>query len=80
MEITQIHQKIYEIRGHKVMLDYDLAELYQIENKRLKEAVKRNIERFPSDFMFTLTKEEYDSLRSQFATLKNLLHSLPFES
>ena len=53
------------------MLDFDLAEMYGMENKRLKEAVRRNINRFPSDFMFQLTKEEYHSLRSQFATLKN---------
>jgi hypothetical protein len=70
MEIAQIHQKIYEIRGQKVMLDYDLAEIYEVENKRLKESVKRNVERFPLDFMFALTKEEFDSLRSQIATLK----------
>jgi hypothetical protein len=59
MEIAQIHQKIYEIRGQKVMLDYDLAEIYEVENKRLKESVKRNVERFPLDFMFALTKEEF---------------------
>ncbi len=53
------------------MMDYDLAELYQMETKRLKESVRRNRKRFPEDFMFELTKEEYDSLRSQFATLKN---------
>lgn len=70
MELAQIQEKIYEIRGQKVMLDYDLATLYQIETKRLKESVKRNTERFPEDFMFILTKEEYDSLRSQIATLK----------
>jgi hypothetical protein len=70
MELAQIQEKIYEIRGQKVMLDYDLATLYQIETKRLKESVKRNDERFPEDFMFILTKVEYDSLRSQIATLK----------
>lgn len=53
------------------MLDFDLAEMYQIETKRLKEAVRRNIERFPKDFMFELTEEEYNSLRSQIASLKN---------
>ena len=63
-----IQQKIYVIRGEQVMLDYDLAEMYGMETKRLKEAVKRNINRFPSDFMFQLTKEEFESLRSQFAT------------
>lgn len=68
MNITLIQNKIYEIRGQRVMLDLDLAELYQIENKRLKEAVRRNIKRFPADFMFQLTKAEYNNLRSQFAT------------
>jgi phage regulator Rha-like protein len=65
-----IQNKIHEIRGLKVMLDFDLAELYQLETKRLKEAVRRNSRRFPSDFMFELTREEYISLRTQFATLK----------
>ena len=63
-----IQSKIYELRGQKVMLDFDLAEMYGTETKRLKETVKRNIRRFPSDFMFELSKEEYDCLRSQFAT------------
>lgn len=63
-----IQQKIYIIRGEQVMLDHDLAELYGMETKRLKEAVKRNINRFPADFMFQLTKEEFESLRSQIAT------------
>lgn len=65
-----IQTKIYEVRGQKVMLDFDLAELYETETKRLKEAVKRNSKRFPSDFMFELTKDEYDFLRSQIATLE----------
>ncbi len=60
--------KIYLIRGHKVMIDRDLAEIYCIETKRLKEAVKRNIERFPEDFMFEMTKVELEIWRSQFAT------------
>src|SRR5947207_365191 len=68
MKITVIHKRIYDIRGHKVMLDFDLAELYDVETKRLKEAVRRNKMRFPSDFMFQLTKIEFDSLRSQIAT------------
>jgi ORF6N domain len=63
-----IQNKIYEIRGHKVMLDADLAEMYEVETKRLKESVKRNINRFPSDFMFTLTQKEFQGLRSQIAT------------
>jgi hypothetical protein len=70
MQLQSIQQKIYEIRGLKVMLDYDLAELYETETKRLKEAVRRNIDRFPEDFMFEITPEEYASLRSQIATLK----------
>ena len=71
MDLQIIQNKIYEIRGCRVMLDSDLAALYQVETKALKQAVKRNIERFPSDFMFELTKEEVECLRSQFVTLKN---------
>jgi len=59
---------IYEIRGQKVMLDSDLARVYGVTTKRLNEAVKRNAERFPADFMFQLTREEVANLRSQFAT------------
>jgi len=66
--VETIADKIYLIRGTKVMLDRDLAELYGVETKRLKEQVRRNIERFPEDFMFELTKEELKNLRSQFAT------------
>ena len=62
--------KIYELRGLKVMLDSDLAELYGVETKRLNEQVGRNSDRFPEDFMFQLTSEEWESLRSQFATSK----------
>ncbi len=71
MEIQVIRNKIHEIRGHKVILDYDLAELYMVENKRLKEAVRRNLSRFPEDFLFELTKDELISLRSRIATLKS---------
>lgn len=67
--------KIYMIRGQKVMLDRDLAELYGVETKQLKRQVKRNLERFPEDFMFELTREEYNSLRSQIGTLKKGEHS-----
>ena len=70
MELQTIQNRIYEVRGQKVLLDFDLAELYGTETKRLKEAVRRNIDRFPSDFMFELTNEEYKSLRTQFATLE----------
>lgn len=62
--------KIFIIREQKVMLDRDLAELYGVETKVLNQAVRRNMVRFPSDFMFELTQEEYDSLRSQIVTLK----------
>ncbi|WP_433834551.1 ORF6N domain-containing protein [Flavobacterium anhuiense] len=65
-----ISNKISFIRGQKVMLDFDLALLYGVETKRLNEQVKRNLSRFPEDFMFQLTENEYVSLRSQFATLK----------
>ncbi len=63
-----IQGKIHLIRGHKVMFDVDLAELYSIETKRFNEQVKRNAQRFPEDFMFQLTQQEYQDLRSQFAT------------
>lgn len=65
-----IENKIYEIRGLKVMLDSDLASLYEVETKVLNQAVKRNIDRFPHDFMFQLTNEELEVLRSQFVTTK----------
>lgn len=67
----KIDSKIYEIRDTKVMFDFDLAELYGTETKRLKEQVRRNIERFPEDFMFEITADEYNSLRTQIATLEN---------
>ncbi|TSA24846.1 MAG: ORF6N domain-containing protein [Bacteroidetes bacterium] len=75
-----IIRKIYWIRGEKVMLDYDLAPLYGVEVKRLKEAVRRNRSRFPEDFLLELSLGEYRSLRSQIATLKRGQHSkfLPF--
>lgn len=69
-DLVQIQNIIYVIRGQRVMLDSDLARLYEVETKVLNQAVKRNIERFPEDFMFQLTKEEYEFLRSQFVTSK----------
>ena len=69
-QLQLIQSKIYEIRGQKVMLDFDLAEMYGTETKYLKRSVKNNIKRFPSDFMFELTKEEFDSLRCSFSTSK----------
>lgn len=68
MELQLIQDKIYEIRGHKVMLDFDLAELYDVQTKALNQAVKRNVQRFPIDFMFRLTSEEWKSMRSQNVT------------
>jgi len=67
-ELASIQNMIHEIRGQKVMLDSDLARLYEIETKALNRAVKRNHDRFPEFFMFQLTKEEFDSLRCQFVT------------
>jgi hypothetical protein len=68
MELTIIQSKIYEVRGQKVMLDFDLAELYEVQTRVLNQSVKRNIKRFPIDFMFQLTVEEWDGMRSQFVT------------
>jgi len=67
-----VERRIYLIRGQKVMLDADLAELYQVPTKRLNEAVRRNLTRFPEDFMFQLSEEEASALRSQIATLDTL--------
>jgi len=68
VQVQGIEGKIFLIRGQKVMIDRDLAELYGVETRVLKQAVKRNIKRFPSDFMFELSKEEFDNWRSQFVT------------
>ena len=65
---NKVESLIRVIRGQQVMLDHDLAELYGVETRRLNEQVKRNIERFPEDFMFQLTPNEFDNLKSQFAT------------
>ena len=74
MELQLIQQKIFEIRGYRVMMDYDLAKLYEVETKELKRAVKRNITRFPSDFMFELSEKEYEALRYQFGTSNSTDH------
>ncbi|HXQ71076.1 MAG TPA: ORF6N domain-containing protein [Pyrinomonadaceae bacterium] len=66
--VQLIERRIYLIRGQKVMLDFDLAELYGVSTKQLNQQVRRNKKRFPEDFMFRLTKEEAESLRSQFVT------------
>ncbi len=70
-----VERRIYIIRGQKVMLDRDLAELYGVPTKRLNEQVRRNIRRFPEDFIFRLTKKEGEILRSHFATLRHGEHS-----
>ena len=67
--LERIERKIFLIRTQKVMLDSDLARLYKVPGKQLNQQVKRNITRFPADFMFQITTEEYDSLRSHFVTL-----------
>jgi len=71
-KLEQIQTMIYEIRGQKVMLDRDLAFLYEVEVKQLNQAVKRNIKRFPVDFMFQLKQKEWNILRSQFVTANNI--------
>ncbi len=68
MRLQIIQRKIFEIRGQKVMLDFDLAELYEVETKVLNQAVKRNVERFPERFMFRLTASEWRNMRSQIVT------------
>ena len=75
MELQLIQNKIFEIRGQRVMLDYNLAELYEVETRALKQAVKRNIKRFPPDFMFELTKSEWQEL---ITICDNLPHNLKF--
>ena len=70
MDLQIIQNKIYELRGQKIMLDYDLAELYEVETKALNQAVKRNIKRFPIDFMFRLSINEWETMRSQIAIAK----------
>ena len=65
-ELQLIQSRIYEIRGQKVMLDFDLAEMYEVETRALNQAVKRNIERFPEDFMYQLAKDEWQNMSSQF--------------
>ncbi len=71
VSVTSVENLVYTIRGHKVMLDSDLATLYEVEVKVLNQAVKRNLERFPSDFMFQLSEDEWKNLRSQFVTFSN---------
>jgi len=72
MELQLIQNKIYEVRGHKIMLDFDLAELYEVQTKALNLAVKRNLQRFPGDFMFQLSREDWNSLRVKIENLNSL--------
>ena len=79
MNIQTIQNKIYEVRSQKVMLDFDLAELYQVETRVFNQAVKRNINSFPEDFMFRLTAEEWTFMSSQFVmTSKRPKSALPY--
>ncbi|MEP7229039.1 MAG: ORF6N domain-containing protein [Ginsengibacter sp.] len=78
--IRSIQNRIYEIRGERVMLDKDLADLYETETKSLNLAVKRNIKRFPKDFMFQLTKEDWDDLRFQNETLEKQKYPLRLQN
>lgn len=71
--LALVKSKIYTIRGQKVMFDFDLAQMYGVKTGRLNEQVKRNIERFPEDFMFQLTKGELDILRSHYVTANELI-------
>ena len=68
MQLQKVQHKIHEIRNQKVMIDSDLAEMYEFDTKVLNQSVKRNIERFPLDFMFQLTSIEWETLKSQFVT------------
>ncbi len=68
MHLQKIASRIFEVRDMKIMLDFDLAELYEVETKALNQAVKRNILRFPASFMFRLSQKEWDAVRSQFVT------------
>ena len=81
MEVATLQSKIHEIRGQKVMLDYDPAELYEIQTKVLNQAVKRNHKRFPVDFMFQLSQEEWTTMRSQIVTAsqeKRNIRKIPY--
>ena len=80
MELEQIKSSILEIRGKKVILDFELAKMYQVETKYLKRTVRNNLKRFPTDFMFELTVEEWNNLRCNFSTSNNAggIRYLPF--
>ena len=73
MELLSIQKRIYQVRGQNVLLDFDLAELYETETKKLKQAVRRNYQRFPPDFMFELTNEEFKEVKEQIRS-QNVTH------
>jgi len=77
MQLQSIQKKIYEVREQKVMLDFDLAQMYQVENRALKQAVKRNIDRFPADFFFQLTKTEWQEVITNCDNLPKTLKYSP---
>jgi len=77
--VENINSQIYTIRGERVMIDSDLAKLYQVETKNLNKAVSRNLKRFPNDFMFQLTKEEFENQRFQFGTFNLNLKNRKYE-
>lgn len=79
IQLDEIQNMIYLVRGQKVMLDSDLTNLYGVKTKRLNEQVRRNFRRFPEDFMFKLTLEEFEALRSQKATSKDGKDGRPYE-
>ena len=72
-ELEPIKRKIYEIRGQRVMLDFDLAMLYEVETRSLNQTVKRNARRFPNDFMFQLTEQEWEIISSQFVMTSRII-------
>lgn len=76
MQLQVIQKKIYEIRGQKVMLDFDLALLYEVETRTLKQAVRRNIDRFPDDFMFELTNDEFNTLKTSMTSQIGIPNSM----
>ena len=80
MDLQIIQDKIHEIRGQKVMLDFDLAEMYQVETRVLNQAVKRNAERFPEDFMFQLSITEWENMSSQIVMTYFAIRPLPVDT
>ena len=81
MRLSIIQNKIYELRGERIMLDFDLAELYEVETRIMNQSVKRNLDRFPRDFMFRVTSLEWETMSSQFvmtSPLKRLKKALPY--